>query len=63
MWCPTRSFQNPYKARGFPVEKDSRSEEEQAKHMDRKTPTERARLLKEIFETVEVRLYVQMMYR
>lgn len=54
--------QNPFKARGFLAEKDSRSEEEQAKHMDRKTPTERARLLKEVFETVEVGLYVLMIY-
>lgn len=50
--CPP---QNPYTAHGFPAEKDSRSEEEKAKHMDRKTPTERARLLKEVFEAVEVR--------
>lgn len=36
-------------------EKDPRSEEEKSKHMDRKTASERATLLKELFEVVEVR--------
>lgn len=36
-------------------EKDPRSEEEKSKHMDRKTVSERATLLREIFEVVEVR--------
>lgn len=48
-------LQNPYKAPGYPSEKDRRTEEEKAKHVCRKSSTERARLLQEIFEAVEVR--------
>lgn len=52
--CP---LQKPYKVPGCPAQKDQRTEEEKAKHMDRKTSTERARLLQEVFEAVEVRAY------
>ncbi len=47
--------QRPYKAPGYPSEKDRRTEEEKARNMCRKTSTERARLLQEVFEAVEVR--------
>lgn len=47
--------QSPYKPPGYPSEKDRRTEEEKSRNMCRKTSTERARLLQEVFEAVEVR--------
>eukprot|EP00903_Cladosiphon_okamuranus_P014812 g13718.t1 len=49
----TQVKKNPYKAPGYPSVKDRRTDEEKAKHMCRKTSTERARLLQEVFEAVE----------
>lgn len=51
---PRCVLQNPYKAPGYRSERDRRTDEEKAKHACRKTSTERARLLQEIFEAVEV---------
>ncbi|CAN0085313.1 unnamed protein product [Ectocarpus sp. 4 AP-2014] len=49
----TQMKKNPYKAPGYPSERDQRTVEEKAKHACRKTSTERARLLQEIFQAVE----------
>lgn len=49
-----RLAQNPYKAPDYSPQADRRTEEEKAKHMDKSTPLDRARLLQEVFETVKV---------
>lgn len=48
------SAQNPYKAPDYSPEADRRTEEEKAKHMDKSSPLDRAKLLQEVFETVKV---------
>ncbi|CAM9888936.1 unnamed protein product [Pylaiella littoralis] len=53
VFLATQMRKNPYKAPGYPLERDRRTDEEKAKHACRKSSTERARLLQEIFEAVE----------
>ncbi|CAN0102172.1 unnamed protein product [Scytosiphon promiscuus] len=49
----TQIKKNPYHPSGYPSERDCRTEEEKSRHACRKTSTERAVLLQEVFEAVE----------